>query len=263
MMLNFQYRLIFLRYVSKGVTSKDRFRVLLTFLLSLIPKRIRVRSRLMNKAIHGVTVHSMDKCFSLNTFDNFYHIDPYYEDAIFDWFEIGIGEDFIDAGANIGRYSLLMADKTEGTILALEPLNSTFNSLLLNVEINHAKNIIPLNVGLSNKEKTSRMRITDFSGRNSLVLSKYPAVDSEDVLLDSLDQILIFFDLPLIGLIKVDVEGYEVQALHGMERTLKDHGPRVIVEIIKRNVPHVVQFMEGLGYYLADNVKDDYLFKKT
>lgn len=259
-MVDFRPRIKILKTIPKGVRSRDRIRILLYFVLSLFPKRVRIRFHMMNKAVKGVIVYSMDKRFVVNTFDNFYHIDPYYEDQIYDWFEVGVGEDVIDAGANIGRWSLLLADKTFGTVLALEPLHDTFISLCQNVKMNHAKNVIPVNVGLSDKADISRMRITQFSGRNSLILDKYPAIGSEDVLLDSLDSLLTSFDLPMIGLIKIDVEGYEVPALHGMTNTLLEHKPRVIIEVVKKNVLHVVQFMEYLGYYLADNLKNDYLF---
>jgi len=65
-----------------------------------------------------------------------------------------LGETFMDIGANNGYYTILAADLVgpKGKVISLEPNPKAFQRLLHNIEINNLKNVIPLNIALSDKD---------------------------------------------------------------------------------------------------------------
>jgi len=60
----------------------------------------------------------------------------------------------LDAGANIGCFSIL-ASKIASKIIAVEPNPDTFRHLLVNLRMNYASNVVPINVALLDKEGTA------------------------------------------------------------------------------------------------------------
>ena len=60
---------------------------------------------------------------------------------------------------------------------------------------------------------------------------------------------------PLPSVVKIDVEGYELLVLRGMERTLKKASPAIVCEVSPRFLreqgqsgPELIRFMATLGY---------------
>lgn len=51
-----------------------------------------------------------------------------------------------------------------------------------------------------------------------------------------------------VGFIKMDVEGWEDQALRGAENTIKRHRPNLLVELWPTQMPDAARRIEGLGY---------------
>lgn len=71
-----------------------------------------------------------------------------------------------------------------------------------------------------------------------------------------------------VDLVKIDVDGVELEVLWGMKETLQYHKPTVICEIYLGRKPHVsnrrkrtVNFMRSLGYHVVDVRQQDWIFK--
>src|SRR5579885_1432959 len=58
------------------------------------------------------------------------------------------GDIVLDAGANVGIFSILASRKAH-KVIAIEPDPENYGYLLKNIEANHAENIIPVNIALS------------------------------------------------------------------------------------------------------------------
>ncbi len=118
----------------------------------------------------------------------------------------------LDLGANIGYFTLLMAQKCK-KVYAFEPSNSAFGMLQKNVKLNKLQD----KVALENKavgSKSSKMKLYHEplgSGGNSFV--NIAGGDSEDVDCVSLDE--YFKDKEKPDIIKMDVEGWEEDAILG------------------------------------------------
>jgi hypothetical protein len=65
---------------------------------------------------------------------------------------------------------------------------------------------------------------------------------------------------PVVHGIKIDVQGMELDALHGMRRLLARHRPKIVLEI-HRDVPRndVLTLLEDCGYLVDNEPIDDSL----
>lgn len=128
----------------------------------------------------------------------------------------------IDIGANSGLYSLVAA-KYGIHSLAFEPVNLNFNSLLKNIEINKQSNLVKaFNFGLGDNEEKVKFNFNDY---NTGAASKYQIrmeTTETDVEIKVFDKLEIE---DLINaknvLVKIDVEGMEVNVIEGMQNFIK------------------------------------------
>lgn len=119
---------------------------------------------------------------------------------------------FIDVGANIGTYSIWAAE-IGANIIALEPAEDTFDLLSENVELNgYSAQLIRAAAGAS-------CGIARFTNGRDCVnrLDSDGDVETPVVTIDS-----ILTDRYAAGM-KVDVEGFELEVLHGCEKALAEH----------------------------------------
>ena len=142
-------------------------------------------------------------------------------------------EIFIDVGANIGYHSLYASNLFK-KIIAFEPLPMAYNQFKESVKINNYKNITVHQLACSNKEGKSRI----YYYRDSLshsTIDKPPAkgahkkptsLEIKTVTLDS----FLKKTKNRIGLIKIDVEGYEPLVMEGLKKIIKKHKPVIITE---------------------------------
>jgi FkbM family methyltransferase len=146
----------------------------------------------------------------------------------------------VDIGAHVGIFSCDFARRFE-RVIAFEPVPSTRECLLRNVPGN--VEVQPFACG-SQPGKVRMERNKKNSGGSRIVApdaSVERPVDAEVVTLDS-------FGLEAVDLIKLDVEGFESEALLGGEQTLRRDMPVVIVEekLKPGNFDHVKRASELL-----------------
>jgi FkbM family methyltransferase len=143
----------------------------------------------------------------------------------------GLREDelFVDAGANVGGYTVLASGVARADSIAIEPVDSTFRMLLANLRLNGiADRVEALNVGLDERPGALRFS-TDRDSLNRVLLDdeRLPAAVVETTTLDS----VLGARAPAI--LKLDVEGYELPVLRGAARCLAD--PRLRAVIVELN----------------------------
>lgn len=150
------------------------------------------------------------------------------------------GGTFIDAGANIGGFTVPIARHVgeSGRVLAFEPFRTLFQLLTANVAINGLGNVWTHNVGLSNETTTVEARIPDLkqvANPSKMHIAAEVASDMlvpygamEEMYVRTLDSFTL--NLDRVDFIKIDVESMELAMLHGAARTLIRHGPLVFVE---------------------------------
>lgn len=127
------------------------------------------------------------------------------------------GDCFLDVGANVGIYSLIAGRRVgpEGTVVSVEPSPSTMRALRMTLAINGIAAIArPHECALGDAEGIATLHCEPTSGHNSLIgptestFATYDvAVKRGEAVLDGLNP----------ALIKVDVEGWELDVLRGLE----------------------------------------------
>ncbi|MEK9620412.1 MAG: FkbM family methyltransferase [Flavobacteriales bacterium] len=133
---------------------------------------------------------------------------------------------FIDIGANFGWYTCLFSTigKENSHVFSVEPSPDNLFFLKKNINKNKLKNISLVECAVGEKENSLPLYFANSKnpGAHSLIkdtpqqnsTSKYLKVDVNT--LDSL-----FKDLEIIHLMKIDIEGFELNALKGGLKTLK------------------------------------------
>lgn len=165
----------------------------------------------------------------------------------------------IDVGANIGNHSVYFAAFTDcNQVIALEAHPKVFKTLTENIRLNALqKKIRALNVAAGDTK--GRVGLEEPASK---ILGGTRVVKGNLVDMRPLDQIV---GKDRISLMKIDVEGFEVEVLKGARKLLKNQSPDVFVEIWsasqKRNVD---QILKPLGYspVRVFNSSATYYYKK-
>jgi FkbM family methyltransferase len=145
------------------------------------------------------------------------------------------GDVVIDVGANVGYYTVLLANKVENTgrVYAFEPDETNFAILKKNIEADKLKNVVLIKaaVGSKNEEKILYKSKDNF-GDHKLVKIPLGSADSpfeerEKVKVIKLDD---YFKNEKIDLIKVDTQGWEPAVFEGAKKIIEKNKPTIFFE---------------------------------
>lgn len=159
----------------------------------------------------------------------------------------------VDVGANIGYMTGIMAVRVGagGRVVAFEPQPAVYEKLVRNVERWQASLGTPIDtyqVATSDHAGQELLGVPDDSEQNSGLASldiKPDATLKYRVTVSRLDDILH----ESVGVLKIDVEGYELTALGGAVDLIKNHKIRdIIFEEHEAYPTPVSELLESLGY---------------
>lgn len=177
----------------------------------------------------------------------------------------GPGVVAIDCGANIGVHTIEWAKRMNGWghVIAIEAQERVFYALAGNIAINNCFNARAMHAAVAAQAGTMRVpspdylkpasfgslelrasQATEFIGQ-PIDYSDGAATEIRSVTLDSLA-------LPRIDLIKIDIEGMELEALEGASASLARCRPILLVESVKTDKAKLRGRLEQLGYRLFE-----------
>jgi FkbM family methyltransferase len=127
----------------------------------------------------------------------------------------------VDAGANVGMYSVLVALAQPTAIVhAFEPIATSFNAAQANVTVNGVADRVKLNQRALGSEATSEQLSLTCRGRRGTLcadlLSKLSRTGATEVVsVVRLDDYCEIVGVERVDVLKLDLEGYEVNVLEG------------------------------------------------
>lgn len=169
--------------------------------------------------------------------------------------EFTAGKVFFDIGANIGYYSILAARNIgeTGTVVAFEPVISNLTFLYRHVQLNKANNIKVLPFALSDKSAIACFSLGQNSAMGHLAegSSNGKGEDLVYVPTVTLDEIAEKMNL-MPDVMKIDVEGAEMEVFHGAENVLKTAKPTIFLSTHSPALrTECLEFLRGIGYRVS------------
>lgn len=164
------------------------------------------------------------------------------------------GDTFLDVGANIGFYSLVVATtQPKVRVIAFEPNPKVHALLRKNVQANNLQQITCENAAMSDTVGTATLYLSRSDHSASL------KADFEESSTGSIAVPLLTLDAYLTTLkrtpatrlvIKIDVEGNEDAVLHGARETLLSVKPDIVIETAQNRQDGPLAFLNEMGYRL-------------
>lgn len=169
----------------------------------------------------------------------------------------------LDCGANIGVHTIEWAKHMHqwGKVIAFEAQEKIYYALAGNIAINNCLNAAAHFAAVGSENKQIKIPVPDYlmpASFGSLELKQNnnnefigQAIDYSDAAMSTVQQKTIdSFNLARLDLIKIDVEGMELDVLQGATETIKRCKPIMTIEIIKTDKLKVETFLTELGYQL-------------
>jgi FkbM family methyltransferase len=160
---------------------------------------------------------------------------------------------FVDIGAHIGTYSMILS-KSCKQVISFEPQKITYQCLVAGIAENNIFNIKTYNCALGDKEDIMDLNIVSEDGGGSSLLKEFPNTASvlatEHVQVKTLDS----FNLTNVDFIKIDAEGFELEIIKGGLHTLENNNyPYILFEAwpddwYKEKREEMIAFLKELGY---------------
>jgi len=142
----------------------------------------------------------------------------------------------LDVGANIGMTALTLSQICiNGKVVALEPVPHTFQLLTQNLRTAQVNNVTALNFGAGSSNGTFTMQGAENNAAGAFVADRYTIPDtghfSSKVEIKRLDDVFPELGLSRLDFLKMDIEGFELEALEGARNILEQFKPRVLLEM--------------------------------
>jgi len=179
---------------------------------------------------------------------------------------------FLDIGANLGLYSLILSNKFNSIkIKSFEPISDSIIKFKKNIKLNpNAKNIDVYEFGLS--DQNAKLLMKSLKKKNYIQLGGF-GVASKQENLNNLhtsyanfkkgDEVLKIKNENLI--IKIDTEGHEEQVINGLKKNLTENKVFLQIEIFYKNYERVNNLLLSLNFRKINFVKNfekiDYFYK--
>lgn len=177
----------------------------------------------------------------------------------------------IDAGSAEGYFSVFALQKSKGLLISVEPLSEMRVALEKTIKkYANGKRYELVSAGLSDKSGYANILIdynhicdSSLLKKENIKITKNEKSKKEIVKIVTIDELVDTYKIGCDGMIKMDIEGYEMSALIGAENTLKNYKPALAVAVYhdienaqkcadiisKANPLYKIEFRGYYGYY--------------
>lgn len=172
----------------------------------------------------------------------------YGEAQVFEVFA-RVGDTVLDVGANIGCHTLCLAQAVgaQGKVYAFEPQRIIFQTLCANMAMNSVTHAHCYHAAVGKTTQTLNIPPMDYGKANNYgglgLAFDYP--EGESVACLVIDEM----NLSACHLIKIDVEGMEIEVLEGARKTIDRYKPFLYIENDRKDKsPELLGFLMKSGY---------------
>ena len=173
------------------------------------------------------------------------------------------GTTAIDMGAYIGTHTMSLVDGVgnNGKVVTFEPQPWAFKGIKKTLAKNNIKNVKLVNAGLSDKKGKIKF-CSDGSGSSSVCTERSAGrkkwAEVYDIPIVTLDS----YNLNGVSIMKVDVEGHELNALMGAKKTIEKCNPVIVLEVWRKRTNRfqkIKEFMDSVNYEIKHISADDFI----
>jgi FkbM family methyltransferase len=173
------------------------------------------------------------------------------------------GTTAIDMGAYIGTHTMSLVDGVgaSGKVVTFEPQPWAYKGIKKSLAKNKIKNVKVVNAGLSDKKGKIKF-CSDSSGSSSVCTERSAGrkkwAEVYDIPIVTLDS----YNLKRVSIMKVDVEGHELNALMGAKKTIEKCRPVIVLEVWRKRTNRfqkIKDFMESVNYKIEHISADDFI----
>jgi len=181
----------------------------------------------------------------------------------------------LDIGANLGSFTLPLAKSNPHlTFHAFEPQRIIYYQLCGNTLINGLDNVHCHNFGLSDKRDRFEIVVPDYANETNIgafSIDKEVRETEYECPTQGAKETMVVFPLDdgqhaNVRLIKIDVEGHELEVLKGAKKTLKDNNyPPIIFEAwtwkpwYQEKRTALFDYLKGYGYEITEGINSNNL----
>lgn len=162
--------------------------------------------------------------------------------------------DLVDVGANVGFYSLIFLQNNDNNAFAFEPLQYNTEKIRENMSLNNFERFTIFPKALSDQHFQSDIwyHPADKGGGGQIPYWKGAKflLKSENVVFTELDNIEGISTN--VSVIKIDVEGHELEVIKGAKATIQSQKPDLFIEIHPERLDHKGESVESLLSTLSE-----------
>lgn len=165
----------------------------------------------------------------------------------------------IDVGTNIGDVLLNCAKAVgpQGRVYGFEPDPMNFQRCMRNIQINKFGNITMSAKGLGHVNAECDLHVTSSRNRGANRISVDSHGGTTRIKIGTLDEFIVEQAIERIDLIKIDVEGFEMNVLLGAKSAIERFKPNLFIELDDNNLRlqgssalELISYVESAGYRL-------------
>ncbi|WP_296320470.1 FkbM family methyltransferase [Winogradskyella sp.] len=163
----------------------------------------------------------------------------------------------LDIGANFGYLGSVWANSVarNGNVYAFEPNKNLYRCIEKTITLNadFKSNFKVYNNAVGNFNKTITLNASAFSSNTNKMTS---SIETYNVEMVRIDDVVAKHRIHQINLIKIDVDGIELDILKGASNVIRDNKPIVIVET--NSDKKIIDFFKNLDYIIYDMKLDHF-----
>ncbi len=152
---------------------------------------------------------------------------------------------FVDIGANFGLYTCILGKLPDVRCIAVEPSPEMFLQLKRNLELNPTVDAVRVHLALSSSSRLVKFNCPNSGNKGtSKIVDEYVSRTGSDdiVACTTLFQLLDYMSISPIRLLKIDIEGHEMEVFRSFDFSCKYRPANIILEYVPSHVPGGLPF---------------------